>query len=267
MKIVFDIGGTNIRVAVAEDNKVVRVEKESTPADPADAVDLFEAMAKKVSAGGSVDGIAGGIAGVIEKSGHIKGSPNLSQWVGSPFVQEISKRFGVQVSVYNDAALAGLGEAVFGAGRGHSIVAYIGAGTGIGGARVVNGSIDSYAQGFEPGSQIVDYKEGIELEELISGSAIKRKHKVHPTDLGEAGYDAMTPIFALGIHNCVALWSPHVVVLGGSLMNEGNGYRLARVKSAFEKIPHRFQSFPEIKIAQLKDEMGLYGGLALLNKK
>jgi glucokinase len=50
----------------------------------------------------------------------------------------------------------GLGEAVFGAGKGREIVVYMTISTGVGGARIVGGKIDASAMGFEPGHQIID---------------------------------------------------------------------------------------------------------------
>ena len=90
-------------------------------------------------------------------------------WANFGFEEELRATLGTPVEIRNDADLAGLGEAVYGAGRDASIVAYFGIGTGVGTARIVNGNIDSGAYDFEAGHQIVDARTCASLESLVSG--------------------------------------------------------------------------------------------------
>lgn len=82
----------------------------------------------------------------------------------------------------NDADLVGLGEAVYGAGKGYKVVAYFTVSTGVGGARIVNKRIDKGVFSFEPGWQYV-YGQGLNscnrqmydfLEFFVSGTALAK---------------------------------------------------------------------------------------------
>jgi hypothetical protein len=53
-------------------------------------------------------------------------------------------------------------------------------------------------------------------------------------------------------------------VLGGSMMNEDNGYRLSDVRSALERFPSPYPRYPELRLAERKDTAGLWGALALM---
>src|SRR3990167_11312363 len=88
---------------------------------------------------------------------------------------------------------------------------------------------------FEEGHQIMDVKEGRELEELVSGRAFEKRYGVHPSKAPREGYAEMTPVLAAGIYNMILHWSPEVFVLGGGMMNEDNGYRLSDITSALKR--------------------------------
>src|SRR3989338_2224336 len=122
--------------------------------------------------------IAGGLPGVFDREKtKILRSPNLPLWEAKPIAEEFMSKFRVPVILENDSALGGLGEALHGAGIGRKIVAYIAIGTGIGGARIVEGRIDERSHGFEPGHQIIDCGSGRDLESMISGRALGKQYK------------------------------------------------------------------------------------------
>jgi glucokinase len=102
-------------------------------------------------------------------------SPHLPKWVDKPLGSRLEKALGVKVLLENDAALAALGEAVFGAGRRAEIVGYLTISTGIGGARVVDGRIDKKSVGFEPGHMIIDVGNKVGYwEDFASGTAMEK---------------------------------------------------------------------------------------------
>ena len=124
-----------------------------------------------------------------------------------------------EIIIENDASMAGVGEAQFGAGRGFEIVAYITVSTGVGGAKIVNGKIDEHAVGFEPGKQIMDVNSGKTLEDMISGKALQEKFGKHPKEIKDQGvWDNHAWLLAIGLNNIIMEWSPNCVVLGGSMI-------------------------------------------------
>ncbi len=74
-------------------------------------------------------------AGRTLKSHHVEG------WTDFPLGAWCREQFGLPAALGNDADLAGLGEARFGAGQGAKVCFYSNVGTGIGGALVIGGRL------------------------------------------------------------------------------------------------------------------------------
>ena len=223
--------------------------------------------ALKLAGGKSIEAIAVGFPGVLAHDKRtILSSEHLSQWAGHLFAEDIERGILTSVNLENDAALVGLGEAVFGAGKDASIVAYVTISTGVNGVRIVDGAIDRSSTGFEIGGQYLDHGGVLAtFEELVSGSAIEKKYGMHPRELGKDTplWEELAHIAAIGIHNSILHWSPERVVLGGSMMNE-IGIPVESIKNHLQSIMRKFPKVPDIVHSTLHDEGGLYGGLARL---
>ena len=256
--LLFDIGGTVMRMALGAEGRITNIQKIPTPRTPEDAIAELVAFVENKE----VLNAHGGIAGIIVE-GVIQSAPHLSAWEGFDFANALTQALSIPVHIQNDAELAALGEATYGAGKGYPLVAYVGIGTGIGGALVSEGSVAPHAAGFEPGHQVLDVSTGETFEGLVSGSALQTKHGEPAHLLPRSVYEENTPILAAGIYNVLLTWSPDVLVLGGSLMNEENGYRLSTVEEAVREIAHALPTVPPIIRASLGDSCGLYGALAV----
>jgi predicted NBD/HSP70 family sugar kinase len=265
MKVIFDIGGTSMRVACASEIDIGAELKIPTPQNPSDGVVALAKLANACAEGKPVEIVAGGFPGVISGGGAIRYAPNLPLWKGFLLAEELSRALAAPARVANDGDAAALGEAVYGAGRGQRIVVYVGIGTGIGCGRIVDGRIDGGVYDFEAGHQIVDAKEGKELEELVSGRAFEKRYGVHPSKAPREAYVEMTQILSVGLYNMMLHWSPDILVLGGSMMNEENGYRLRDIGVALQRFSSPYPKLPELRIAEHKDTSCLYGALALMS--
>lgn len=249
----------------------------SAPALLPTAGEFFAAMANMRSAALSlvskrekITEAAGGVAGVLDtQKERLVCAPHLPAWNGKPLKKELQKAFDVApVALENDTALAGLGEAVYGAGKGRRIVAYVTVSTGVGGSRIVNKKIDENAMGFEPGHQIIDVraKNGGSLEELISGTALaacfgKKPEKISDQEVWREAADML----AVGLHNTIVHWSPDIVVLGGAVMRNKIPFD-ATVRSLAKRMKI-FSVLPQVRLAALGDFGGLWGALAILKRK
>jgi len=93
--------------------------------------------------GRRINGIGLGSPGAIdtEQGLVIECAPNIPDWTGRQIREPIVERFGLPTFVDNDAKMAVIGEAVFGAGAGHRHLFVVTLGTGIGGGVVLNGRI------------------------------------------------------------------------------------------------------------------------------
>jgi predicted NBD/HSP70 family sugar kinase len=255
--ILFDIGATKIRIAYSPDGEIFEEPKVfHTPANYEEGLKLFIETAKELAKEREIKSIAGGMS--------------RSVWGGVPekLKSDLSESFGVVVFIENDAAVVGLGEANWGAGRGFEIVAYITVSTGVGGAKIVNGKIDEHAIGFEPGKQIIDVNTHKTLEDMISGKSLQEKTGKLPKEITDQGvWDAHAWLLAVGLNNIIVEWSPNVVVLGGSMITGTPSISVEKTEEYLKDILKVFTKIPVLKKGELGDFGGLYGALAYLKNK
>ncbi|HUU27796.1 MAG TPA: ROK family protein [archaeon] len=90
-----------------------------------------------------VNGIGLGSPGSIntDRGQVIQCAPNIPNWSGRQIREPIAERFGLPTFVDNDAKMAVIGEATFGAGAGKRYLFVVTLGTGIGGGVVLDGRI------------------------------------------------------------------------------------------------------------------------------
>ena len=86
-----------------------------------------------ISCGGPLD----------SKKGMIYSPPNLPGWDNVPVVSILSKEFGVETALQNDANACALAEWLMGAGRGTSNMVFLTFGTGMGGGLILNSRLYS----------------------------------------------------------------------------------------------------------------------------
>ena len=272
--ILFDIGGTKTRVAHSDDlSSFSEPVKFATPASYRDGFIAITAAIDDMVRTKGITAIAGGIRGPSnhEKTGIVSES-KLVDWVGRNIVKDLSDRYHVPVTLENDTAIVGLGEAVSGAGKGYDIVAYHTVSTGVGGARFVHGALDTASVGFEPGHQILDLDRSIlghhtqhTLENLISGTALEKRRGVKPYEIAQDDpvWDELALYLAHGLKNTIVYWSPDVIVLGGSMVVGDPRLLLSDIERHTKEVLGDLVPCPPIVDAQFKDDGGLYGAMVL----
>ena len=160
--------------------------------------------------------VCGGVPGKLNKNRTaLIAAPNLKTWVGKPIKQTLESIFHAPAFLKNDAALAGLGEAARGAGRGQRTVAYITVGTGVGGARIVHGRIDQNTKRrFSPEHQRIEIGNNVcscgrkgHLEAYVSGGAFRRRYHKHPKFIAdERIWKESARMLAIGVYNIIRRW-------------------------------------------------------------
>jgi glucokinase len=89
-----------------------------------------------------VRGVGVGFGGPVDDADQtVIKSHQIQGWNGFPLAQWLTDLLGWPVALANDADVAGLAEALFGAGKGLSPIFYITIGSGIGGGLISNGEI------------------------------------------------------------------------------------------------------------------------------
>jgi predicted NBD/HSP70 family sugar kinase len=275
----FDIGGTKTRVAVSKDGKELLGEpvKFDTPEGFDEGIMTVASEIRTLAGAQPISAVGGGLAGPMnEDRTMLVNSPNLPGWVGKPFVEALQNELGAgDVFLENDSAIVALGEAHHGAGKGAAIMAYITVSTGVGGARIVDGRIDRSAFGFEPGHQVLDMDKTVfpilgadEAEEFLSGTATaKRFHKKAYEVTDPKVWEELARLLAFMLNNTAVYWSPHRIVLGGSMIVGNPAIPVDRAKYWLDQILHIYPEKPEIVEATLEDMGGIYGAMTFVAQK
>ena len=272
----FDIGGTKTRISVTTSlDDIGEAVSFATPQSFEDGMVAFEEHLRVLTKGEKVDRAVGGIRGPLAHDrSTITHNDILTDWVHKPIKDSIASMLGGgEVTLENDTAIVALGEAHYGAGKGYDIVAYHTVSTGVGGARIVAGTLDVSSVGFEPGHQVIDADITIRpnsgadtLEELISGTAVEARFGKKPYEIAQSDplWNELAAYLAYGLKNTIVYWSPDVIVLGGSMMIGDPRILLADVIRHTKLILDDVVPLPDIKDATLADKGGLYGALAMI---
>lgn len=248
MNIVFDIGGSKLRVASSRDGKTLGTPVITTsPKDPSVAIEKLVSITRDLTDGEKVTGIAGGIAGVLNpENTTLTAASNLPRWVGFNITEPLATEFQCPVKLINDAMLGALGEANFGAGQGFNSMLYYTIGTGVGGTWIINGHLPNSGT-YEPGHQILDWQSMTTLEKLVDHAATPQE-QVH--------------YIAIGLLNSLLHWPADIIILGGGKTIHKT-WTEKDVKTELVKISHAYVPIPDLMFAKLGDAAGLYGALHL----
>lgn len=271
-----DMGGSRTRIASSTDLKTIhKIEKFSTAKNLEEQQVLINTAIEAVCEGESIDAFCLGVPGIVDaNTQRFNTIPNIKYLSNVPIRQLITsdKVSSDTLIGVNDAALSGLGEAVFGNGQDFQTIAYITISTGVGGVKISNKSLDLEQKYFEPGHQIIqidgreDTKIGTKgtLEAYTSGEAFTRNYKIAPQDCNDPTiWGEYGTYLAAGLFNILALWAPDAIVIGGGVANHFDKFEHA-MNRFFET--NNFFGQPIIKQAKLLDESGIYGGLALMKQ-
>lgn len=275
MNLVFDAGGTNLRLGVSKNAKqIFHSEKISEPKRYHDFLRVFRTLLVRLGGGARIHRVVGGIPGTLNtKRTGVVLCTQLPDWVGKPIQHDLEHITHAPVLLENDSALVGLGEVTHGTAGAADIVAYIGLGTGVGGCRIIRGRIDERHTGFEPGKHYIFLGPKTrhpsphrgDWESFVSGVALRLRFGHDPKDIREKKiWSEIAKEVAIGLVNVTMFWSPDSIILGGSLMKR---MPIAAIRSEFARRCVVFPQRPKIVRATLGDLAGLYGGLALLNTK
>jgi glucokinase len=239
-----DVGGTHMRAALVDpDGRILLRRSVPTPADadvPAAFIDLVGTVASDRSHGPAAHAVVG-LPGVVDyEAGRFLWAPNLpEQWPDQLSAAGLRAQIGLPVSIANDADLAAVGEAWFGAGAASAAVAYLTISTGIGAGVVNGGQVLRGARSLaEVGHVVIDWRAWRDgapstVEELGSGSGIARLARA--AGLGPVSSEQVQAAAATGEPRAVALWQqaiaacaagvstlvmsfyPSTVVIGGGM--------------------------------------------------
>ncbi len=291
-RIGIDIGGTQLRIALLDDDyQIVEVHKtanDRTCDAAANCAPLVEWIRAKQEAGFELAGIGIGSPGPLDlKAGKVLNPPNLVGWDNFEIVKYFADATGLPTFLNNDANVAGLSEALLGGGKGYESVIFVGLSTGFGGAFIYRGELinGAHCNTAEYWNSIVcDDPNGRgsanpgSLNENAGGTGIARvatakySRPMEPKELFDLYYagdevaqevfDFCTEILARGLANIYWNFDPDVVVVGGSI----DLYHPVYLEEALKKAA-RYLPAPDslhIEKARFGDDAGLVGAALLV---
>jgi glucokinase len=223
-------------------------------------------------------------------------SHQIDGWDNFPLADWISDVVGLPAALGNDADVAGLAEALHGAGKGLSPIFYITVGSGIGGGFIINGEIyrgvgrgaaeighlrynhspvESYASGWGIENSASVMLEG-QTDRLLQQIAGARPITAHIISLAAergdhislAAIEKALTVLAEAICHVMALLCPHRIVIGGgvSLIGEKLFFEPLRGFVA-ERVFKPFAGLTDIVPAALGEEVVVHGAIALARKR
>ena len=283
-----DLGGTNIRVAVVTEDGQILSQLKSPSYAKEGREKVFNNMIDLIKQLPDWQQCAGVGAGVPGPCNQVTGSmmldTNLPGFKGFPLADAMTEALGLPSYIDNDANVAGLAEALLGAGKGLPIVYYVTLSTGIGGGLVIDGKCVSGKHGFtgEIANIIIDRnREKINylavgaVENEASGTAITRKVKAllgegavrHAGDvfkLAAEGNEKAKMIADQAIGDLAQLFAtlaaavdPDSFVLGGGLMASAD-YFMEPMIEKYKEITHEALHDTQFFRAEL-EEPGILG--------
>lgn len=232
-----DIGGTAIKAGIWKDNQLETIPKKSTPKTWQalkeilfDWIEIYGPDGVAISTPGSVDVSKGIIYG-------ISAVPYIHRF---EIRKELQEAFNLPVSIQNDANCAALAELWQGNAQNLETVAFMIIGSGIGGAYVCEGKLQSGAHlfGGEFGYQILNGESLATLSESASPVSVAQRYTEQRQDgtiytgedlfnLAQSGdklakdcINSMYDALAIGIYNISLAIDPERVLIGGGISKQ-----------------------------------------------
>jgi glucokinase len=282
-----DIGGTKFSLARFEDGRMTA--RESRPTDREAGPERMLAEIEKIARGWAVgvrsvaapfDRCGVGFGGPVDFARQrVALSTHVAGWTDFPLVSRIAAMLGfpavTNVVIDNDANVGALGEATYGAGRGHLPLFYMTLSTGIGGGIVLaDGSIyrgaDSWAGEIghltirPDGPECLCGARGC-FERMCCGLWLERDHgKPAHRLFDDAAFVSRYVIdLAMGLKAAIMLLNPARIVIGGGIAKAGDRLFGPLRTELRRQVTSWSGARLDVVPAELGDDSVLWGALAL----
>lgn len=256
-----DLGGSNVRVGLVKNKKIVALQSRPISARARQGVilnEICEAIAAIFEPDVSAIGI--GVPSVVDmEKGIVYLAHNLPTWHSVPVKRILERRFGVPAFVNNDANCFALGELHFGLGTGYRNLIGLIVGTGLGAGVVIDGKLYFGNNGGAGEIGAMPYKKKT-FEYYCSGRFFEREFGVDAATLqvrADQGdrrarkmFAAFGDDFSEVIMTLLYAYDPEIIVLGGSI-SKAYPYFEGRMREKLRKFDFQ-KSLENLVIAQTK---------------
>ncbi|KRK81177.1 ROK family protein [Companilactobacillus nodensis] len=231
-----DIGGTSIKFAIWRNNELEKLPAVMTPDNLEGFYEVLTSAVEKMKLEAQIVGVGISSPGAVDKTiGVIRGVSAVKYLHDFDILSVLTEKFGLPVSLENDANCAALAELDAGAGRGVASLIFLILGTGVGGSVIVDHQIwhGAHLFGGEFGLMLIDgYKTLSNLGTAVNAAA--RYNAVNGTQcsgkevfaLAKSGdtsaqreVQTMYQALAKGIFNLQYSFDPERIVIGGAVSN------------------------------------------------
>lgn len=236
-------GGSFILENVKGEIRRVLAELKGNPPEGAQADTKVDAKAERTTEAKTeplLSGICISTAGMVDeiKGEIIHAGPQIPEYKGCKWKEEIERTFSIPCEVENDVKCAGLGEYSFGSGKGTSSMLCLTIGTGIGGSFILNGEV---YHGTSHSAMEIGYMQipGGMFQRMASTSALVKRvasRKGEPEELWNGKrifeevakedkicleeLDRLCDALSIGLSNLCYAFNPECIVLGGGIMEQ-----------------------------------------------
>jgi glucokinase len=293
-----EIGGTKLQLYLANSPDQV-VEKRRLVVDRATGATgirlQLESVLREWKSRFAIKAVGVGFGGPVHwQTGRVATSHQIEGWSGFEIKTWLEDVSGLPCFVDNDSNLAGLAEAMSGAGRGFRTVFYTNFGSGVGGSMVQDGAIyhGAFPGECEFGHIRLD-KSGVSVESRCSGWAVDRQIREMPErerggklwalTRGMSGGEArrlpealregdpaaerilreLAENAAYALSHVTHLFHPDVVVVGGGLSSIGEPLRERMQEALPGFVMEVFRPGPPIRLALHGEDVVPIGALHL----
>jgi len=276
-----DIGGTKFTLAVFEDERIVRRESRST--DRAGGRDWMLAQLAAIVGEWRRDlqiercGIGFG-GPVLFGQQRVAQSTHVGGWADFDLPNYVERILSIRPLMDNDANVGALGEAIYGAGRGHRPLFYMTLSTGIGGGVVLeDGSIYRGADSFAgeighltirpDGPECLCGSHGC-FERMCCGLWLERDHGRSAKDLMQDAAFVREYVvdLARGLKAAIMLLNPSRIVIGGGIAKAGDALFVPLREELRRQITSWSRARIDVVPAALGDDSVLFGACALAQR-
>lgn len=225
--IAIDIGGTNLRASLVENNKIIEYIKKNTPKNKNDFLKELYSMINELITK-DVKAIGIGSPGPLS-NGIIKNPPNIPLH-NFNLKKAIENKFHKRVVIENDAHCVALAELKLGCRKKNFVILTFG--TGVGGGIVIDGRLYT-GRGYagEIGHIVIDNGKSFEIlwkevREYIRKNFgreifIKDLIKMNNPEAVNA-IEKVVKIISMGIASAINILDPEVVILNGGFKETGD---------------------------------------------
>ncbi|MCU0858079.1 MAG: ROK family protein [Pontiellaceae bacterium] len=266
-----DLGGTNLRVGLIKDNKIIKISTEKVT-KTGSAEDIYNGMVRMIESiiDSHTAGMGIGVPGLVEE-GVVYDLANIPQWKEMPLKHLLESRFNIPVYINNDANCFAAGEKYYGHGKKAGSVIGLIIGTGMGAGVIINNKLYEGRNCGAGEFGCIPYLDH-NYEYYCSGQFFANKYKTTAHDAERqachGNKEALRIYREFGAHLGMAIqtvlysYDPELIVLGGSVSKAFALFKDSMYEALTGFVFKKTIQNIKIEVSEIQD-IAIYGAASL----